>query len=189
MGLTVLAHNFARSLMLPLKELDKNLPKSGKIIDLGCGEGVVAAFLAKQKNRQVIGIDLNSRRIQETQVKNLKFLVADIRTYNLKDAGGVVLSDVLHHVDHDDQQKILTNISSSLKKDARLIIKEISTEEFIRSKLSRFWDFVFYPKEKIYFRKASDLVKMLENLGFSVRIKSASHFFPGSTNIFICTKK
>ena len=189
MDLKTKFHNFARSMMLPLAELDRSLPKKGKIIDLGCGEGVIAIHLAGRKNRQVLGIDINAKRVQKTHLKNLKFKVADIRNYNLKNVDGVVLSDVLHHINPQDQKKVLSNIASSLKRGSRLIIKEINTEEFIRSKLSRFWDFVFYPKEKIYFLSAGVLIKNLQDLGFVVKRKTSSHFFPGSTNLFICTKK
>lgn len=174
--------------MLPLEEIDRILPDSGLIVDLGCGEGVIASFLAQNSQRDVLGVDLNESRIQNSNSKNLKFIHGDIRKYNLKNASGVVLSDVLHHISFQDQDAVLKNISQNLKRGGILIIKEIDTGDLIRAKLSRFWDFVFYPKEKIYFSSAKTLIGKLKKLGFKVKLEKTTKFFPGSTNLFICNK-
>ena len=136
----------------------------------------------------VIGIDLDEKRLKESVRKNLRFKVGDIRKFKLDKTDGVIISDVLHHVSFEDQKSILKNIAKSLKKGSVLVIKEIDTGEFIRSKLSRFWDFVFYPGDKIYFNDAKILKKSLESLGFTVSIKRPTRLFPGSTTLFICKK-
>lgn len=174
--------------MLPLKSIDKLLPQKGKIIDLGCGEGIIASFLARNQNRQITGVDINIRRLPSTSEKNLRFEKADIRNYNLKSADGVVLSDVLHHINYSDQEKVLKNIASNLKSGGVLIIKEIDNQEFFRSKLSRFWDFVFYQKEKIYFQTAKNLKNKLQKLGLKVFIERPCRLFPGSTTLLVCHK-
>lgn len=181
-------YDFLRTLILPLAEIDESLPQKGTIVDLGCGEGTVAKYLAQNKKRNVIGVDIDKTRLKSSTLKNLKFQHADIRNYNLKNVEGAVLSDVLHHINFDDQKKVLANIGNGLKRGGILIIKEIDTQEFIRSKLSRFWDFLFYPSEKIYFSNSKDLVKELKSLGFKVSIKRSSRLFPGSTTLFFCKK-
>lgn len=186
--LNMQVYDFLRTLMLPLEEIDRSLPSKGKIIDLGCGEGIIAKYIAQNKNRKVIGVDLNQKRLENGKFKNLKFELADIRNYNLKNANAVILSDVLHHINFADQNRILKNIANSLKKNATLIVKEIDTGEFIRSRLSRFWDFVFYPREKIYFQDAKELKKKLEGLGFKVSLYRPTRLFPGSTTLFVCKK-
>lgn len=174
--------------MLPLEEIDRSLPRKGRIVDLGCGEGIVARYLAKNSKRQVIGVDLDEKRLKKSQFENLQFELADIRSYELKNARGVILSDVLHHLNFIDQDKVLINITKNLKKGGVLIIKEIDTLEFVRSKLSRFWDFIFYPKEKIYFSNSDNMSRKLTKLGFKVLLKRPARFFPGSTALFICKK-
>ena len=175
--------------MLPILEIDALLPKSGKIIDLGCGQGLIADYLAGESNRVVIGVDLDKKRLPKSEKNNLRFESADIRQYDLKTATGVVISDVLHHINYEDQHKLLENVSKSLKRGSILIIKEINAKDFPRSTLSRFWDFVFYPKEKIYFSSSEDLIASLKKFGFDVKKKETKKWFPGSTNLYICTKK
>lgn len=181
-------YDFLRSLMLPLDKIDKALPKRGKIIDLGCGEGVTAKLLAQTRTRNVIGVDNNRKRLPDSFQKNLKFILADIRNYDLKDANAVIISDVLHHLSYKDQKKLLNKIATGLKKGGIFLIKEIDTDEFLRSRLSRFWDFIFYPKDKIYYQNSKDLIKKCRALGFKVRLIRALRIFPGSTNLFICQK-
>ncbi len=184
----MLLYERLRSLIIPLAEIDNNLPKEGKIYDLGCGQGVIAKYVARRKNRRVIGIDINGNRIPHTGLKNLSFSNADIRQVNLKQASGIILSDVLHHLNKSDQKKLLSKIFTDLKKEGILVIKEIDELEQLRSKLSRFWDFVLYPKDKISYWNSNDLINFLEKLGFKVKMLRSSRLFPGSTNLFIARK-
>lgn len=174
--------------MLPLKQIDELVPKKGVILELGCGEGVISQYLAKESSRSITGIDLDFTRLSELNPKNLKFIHGDITKCSLPKADGVVISDVLHHIDQSNQAEVLKRVYKALNKDGVLIIKEINTEDKIRSKLSRFWDFVFYPMDRIYFSSSTSLIKLLNEIGFEVSMQKASLYFPGSTNIYICQK-
>lgn len=177
-----------KQLFLPLKEIDQSLPQRGKIIDLGCGEGFVAKYLARRQQRSVVGVDLSKSRLPKTDLKNLRFECLDIITFNISGAKGIILSDVLHHLDLSKQKKLLFKISKNLTKGSVLVIKEIDTQEFIRSKLSRFWDFIFYPQDKIYYSGSQHFKLFLENLGFHVKLIRTSRLFPGSTTLYIARK-
>lgn len=177
-----------KRLVLPLKEIDQSLPQRGLIIDLGCGEGSIAKYLARQQQRNVVGVDLSKDRLPKTNLKNLRFECLDIINFNISGAKGIILSDVLHHLDLFKQKKLLSKIAKNLKKGSVLVIKEIDTQEFIRSKLSRFWDFIFYPQDKIYYSGSQYLKLLLENLGFRVKLIRTSRLFPGSTTLYIARK-
>ncbi len=182
-------HIALRLLILPLKEIDRAIPKKGLIIDLGCGEGVVALYLSKKLNRQVIGIDVNKKRLPKSTQKNLIFRNADITKMSFEKISGAVLSDVLHHLILKDQHKLLKKIFKNLNKNGVLIIKEIDTSEFIRSKLSRVWDYILYPQDKITFTNYKYLKQILTKTGFTVKITRPCRYFPGSTTLYVCTKK
>lgn len=186
--MTQTIYDTLRFWMLPLAQVDELIPKKGTIIDLGCGEGVIAKYLAHIKSRTIIGVDNNKKRLQKSKLKNLQFKLADIRKYPLKKADAVIFSDVLHHLSYVDQKVLLAKVAKALKKNGILLIKEIDTKEFVRSSLSRFWDFVFYPKDKIYYHNSEKFKTDLEKLGFVVEVKRASRLFPGSTTLFVCQK-
>ncbi len=174
--------------MLPLMEIEENIPINGTIVDLGCGEGIIAEYLAQNKLRTVVGVDINAKRLKKSGQKNLRFRFADARKYPLAGINSVVLSDVLHHMNFKDQDIILKNIAKGLKKGGVLLIKEIDANEFLRGGLSRFWDFILYPNEKVYFNDAKALESKLIKLGFRVKLKKTMRLFPGSTTLLICRK-
>ena len=177
-----------RGLILPLDAIDKFLPQKGRVIELGCGEGVISKFLAQKKGRSVIGMDIDKKRLPNQNEENLKFINCDISKSKIPKARGFVVSDVLHHLSSNDQKKIIKKVYSSLAKDGVLIIKEIDSDQKVRSKLSRLWDFILYPNDKISYWKASELVRFLSLCGFRVKMTRKSKLFPGSTNLFVASK-
>lgn len=179
--------------IFPFKQMEKYLPDKGEIVDIGCGEGVFSIYLSlKSKKREVYGIDTDKKRIDLAQkaaigITNLKFLVANALVWE-KNVAAIAVSDVFHHFSLTDQEKFLKKTYSLLNKSGCLIIKEINKNDIFRAKLSRLWDLILYPKDKINYWATNDLVKKLKKLGFKVIVKRASFFFPGSTVIYICSK-
>lgn len=178
-----------RKLILPLEEINTNLPSMGQIVDLGCGQGIIAEFLAQTKTRNVVGMDSDTSRLPKSYQKNLNFIKQDLTKVKLSKINGAVISDVLHHLEPKDQKTLLKKVYLALEKKGVLIIKEIDTGEFVRSKLSRFWDFILYPHEKIYFQSALHLKKFLINTGYKqIEILRPCRLFPGSTTLIVGRK-
>lgn len=174
-------------LLWPLKQIDSALPKQGLIVDLGCGDGAVAAYLAKASpHRQVIGLDLHPPKFN---LSNLVFKSQNILQANLKSAAGCLLSDVLHHLSSQQQQLLLDRISHQLKTGSVCVIKEINRASMIRSKLSRAWDWLLYPQDKINYYSAPELISTMKKLNFRVKYQPVSLWFPGSVNLFTCIKQ
>lgn len=181
-------YDFLRAQILPLEEINKAIPKKSKVVELGCGEGVISRYLALTPSRQITGIDIDKSRLKVSSKKNIKFICADITKTNLKGFDSAVISDVLHHLKKKDQKKLLEHLSKSFRKDDVLVIKEIDTKEFIRCNLSRLWDFLLYPKDKISYWDSDTLRTLLSDLNFNVQVKRTNRLFPGSTTLFICKK-
>lgn len=183
-----------KPLIIPLKTIDRNLPSKGVIYDLGCGEGTVASFLGQKNDRQVIGIDKNRSRVSKANIlnssNNVKFQTGDLVKMKFHPRpSGIIISDVLHHLKPSDQQKLLTNIYKTLNPGGKLIIKEINKEEILRTALSRLWDFLLYPKDRIHYFKATSLIKLLKNQGYRRVSRQTAHpWMPASINLFIATK-
>lgn len=183
-----------KSFLWPFADINAALPKTGTIIDLGCGDGLVACYLAGHgSQRHVIGIDLDSVKINQARaikpkLKNLKFITQDITRTRLNQASGCLVSDVLHHLSKIDQLKLLRHISRQLKPGAICLIKEADKSDFIRSRLTRLWDWLLYPHDQINYYASQTLIKLMRQLRFSVKFMPLRRFFPGSVNLFVCTK-
>ena len=90
--------------LCPFEEIEKYLPRQGVALDIGCGYGLLANFLAlKSDQRQVIGLDNSLKRlaVAKSTVKNrpnIKFIQKDVSALDLPACQAVVMSDVLHHL-------------------------------------------------------------------------------------------
>lgn len=183
-----------RWLVCPFDRMEKLIPKRGTIVDVGCGEGVLSIFLAiTSDGREIIGIDLNKRRIETARrasykYKNTSFMVQSAVALKIK-SDCIIVSDVFHHLSSEDQLLFLKITHRYLKKNGLLVIKEINKDDRIRAPLSRIWDLIFYPKDQINYWTEKKLKHKLNSLGFKVKVKREALYFPGSTLLYICTKK
>jgi 2-polyprenyl-6-hydroxyphenyl methylase/3-demethylubiquinone-9 3-methyltransferase len=54
-----------RYITAPFNEMEKMVPKKGKILDIGCGHGLFELILKSKSNKRVItAIDPDSKKIQ-----------------------------------------------------------------------------------------------------------------------------
>lgn len=183
----------------PFIEVEKLIPKSGTILDLGCGEGLFTNFLAlSSSGREILGVDLDKSRIQEADrgVENVKFLYGDATLAQLSKASCIILFHLLHHLNSfKTQEKLLSKCANLLTKNGQLIIVEVEPRFSYKYWLAYFTDHFLVPRlfekkfhTKIYFRKRNEWVRLLKNYGLSCKVISADKGKPFSHVIFNCQK-
>ncbi|RFS19569.1 methyltransferase domain-containing protein [Chitinophaga silvatica] len=105
--------------------LKQHIPDGGRVLDVGCGNGVISRHLG-QFGYQVLGIDISEKTIAAANKANthanVKFaaisaedLTAQGETYD-----AVICSEVLEHL--DQPALLLNTIHASLKDDGLLIV-------------------------------------------------------------------
>lgn len=124
---------FLRSFIFPFHKLENYIPKEGKIIDIGCGHGVMSILLAKaSQKRKVLGIDPDQEKIRVAKklgqgIKNLTFKAVYLRQIKRKFDAAVIV-DVLYLLPDKEKLEILKEARRRLKKNGKLILKETSKE-------------------------------------------------------------
>lgn len=97
-------------------------PLEGKsVLDLGCGYGWHCKFAVEQGARQVLGIDLSQKMIEEAKRRNsgegILYQVCGIEEYEYPEAAWdcVVSNLALHYI--EDLDSIFEKVHQTLKKD------------------------------------------------------------------------
>jgi SAM-dependent methyltransferase len=167
----------------PFLEIERATPKSGVIIDLGCGEGILTNFLAiSSPERKLIGVDIDESRIKRADrgLRNTIFVKGDVIKYKLPECDCIVLSHVFHHLlSYNDQQILVDRISKRLEKGDKLIIAEVDrgmTAKYVLSWLVDSFVFPILFENKImnlnsYHRSRKGWIKLLKKNGFKLRVK------------------
>jgi len=125
--------------------LADNVPRQGKILDLGCGYGIISNMLAlTSPDREITGIDYDEEKIRVASSgflnsPLLKFEAADIRSYNITLKDCIILSDVLHYLPPSDQENLLLRCMQNLNEGGCILIRDADAARKIghsRSKIT-----------------------------------------------------
>ncbi|MEQ9357375.1 class I SAM-dependent methyltransferase [Coleofasciculus chthonoplastes] len=171
-------YNYLRIFILPIAEIAKYVPEKGKILDVGCGYGILDIYLAKTSpNRQVIGSELNSKRVKiassvSRTIENVEFFQENLLQGDKPEKfDGVVLIDLLHHITSIQQQQLLQAVANILKKDGQLIIKDMDTKPAFKFYWNLVHDKLMTGFERLNFIGHQELIVKLEEQGFNVSFK------------------
>ena len=123
-----------------------DLRSNARVVDIGCGQGLIASLLQACANAQAAGhwpaawpvlasavaytgIELMPKDVAraEAALRNLplapRFVCADMCTAALPACDLVVILDVLHYVDHAAQDALLARVRDALLPDGRLLLR------------------------------------------------------------------
>ena len=185
-----LRHDPFYSLLL----LEKLVPAGARILDLGCAQGLLAAWLCAAQQcyleglwnsscsppelvKSYRGIDRNKSEIRRARLalgSRVEFVEGDIVVEQLSGATVIVLLDVLHYLDYAAQLKLLRAIRCALPMDGFLLLRLGDCEGGVRAHISGCVDRLVlrvrgYRKGKIYRRPLTEWLLLLGEVGFAVQ--------------------
>jgi predicted exporter/SAM-dependent methyltransferase len=127
--------------------LDALVPERGLILDLGCGHGLVAHWLALgAAGRTVTGVDFDEEKLAVARRAcadpvRVRFESGDIRSWSGPAADAVLMLDVLHYWRPDQQAELLARARALLRPGGRLILREgIAGEAGAGRRRTAFWE-------------------------------------------------
>ncbi len=116
------------------------MPKTGKIVDVGCGYGFLPYMLMyKGRQREIVGVDYDDEKIAVAdncvdKSNKLSFAVGDVTVYDFPPADGFIISDVLHYLKEEQQIQVIENCVSKLNKGGILVIRDADKDLESRQK-------------------------------------------------------
>lgn len=111
------------------------IPASKKVLDLGCGTGILAERLSREERfSKIIGIDLRSYPEWETFVnEKIFFTVANkdgsFKLIKEEKPNSIILTWTLHHMPYIEQKEYVRNLYSFMPYESKMIILEDSYSE------------------------------------------------------------
>jgi 1-acyl-sn-glycerol-3-phosphate acyltransferase len=124
------------------------MPKTGKIVDVGCGYGFLPYMLIfKGRERIVLGVDYDEEKISVAhncvdKSDKLTFDVGDVTVYEFPLADGFIISDVLHYLKEEQQVQVIENCVSKLKPGGILVIRDADKDIATRQKGTWYTEFM-----------------------------------------------
>jgi len=118
---------------------------TGPVVDLGCGHGAGLALVAfRDPHRVLYGCDLSERRIQAARRAlsgyDARISVADVRTFEIPEAGLILVLDVLQYIGDAEQAALLARCAAALSPGGLLILRAPDTDGGLLAKTTAWLD-------------------------------------------------
>lgn len=157
------------------RQIEQFVPKEGTIVDLGCGYGIFANYLGIcSSKRKIVGVDKDDQKIKKAYhgLGNVSLKIGDATKMNFKNLDGLILHDVLHHLDsYREQESLLRKCISMLDEHGVLFVVEIDNYSFWKLALARVTDFILYKGDDVFYRFQRDMLQLLFRFFSSENIK------------------
>jgi len=181
-------HTTIRAWTAPFEKLETFVPTEGLVLEIGCGHGLVATFLAlSSTKRRVLGIDIDSQKIAlatETARRlspgeaSLSFEVRESGDLPANDHGwdAIVFADVLYLIRPDDRFELLAKCAQSLSPGGVLVVKEVDTQPRFKARIAQIQEFLatrvlrITEGDNLDFPSAAELAEQLRAVGLAPAI-------------------
>ena len=171
-----------------IKNIKKELNRSLKVVDVGCGDGIVTQHIINSLTNEdvVYGVDYDLVRLKRLASKiNIKIIEGDATNLPIENdfADIVTIHHVMEHI--PDETKAITELKRIMKPDGYLIIG-VPHEGGILGKILRIVHRRMYNSEKnlkhgwhVNFYSRNSMTKKLKKQGLNViEIKGIGAIFP-----------
>jgi SAM-dependent methyltransferase len=182
------------------------LPDGARVLDLGCGRGLLAAWLlaAEQLARQgqwcapvpapqglsFRGVELmareadcGNRALQPVHGQRVQLSAGDMRSTELGGADAIVILDVMHYIEPHEQERLLDQVRAALDRGGLFITRVGDARSGWRFRLSQLVDCCMafaqgHGATRMWCRPVTEWIGALEARGFAVESRSMSQGTP-----------
>ncbi|MCG3141447.1 MAG: Trans-aconitate 2-methyltransferase [Anaerolineae bacterium] len=159
-----------------LEEIEQYLPDEGEVLDLGCGFGLFALYMATcRPHIRVIGVDINRERIAiaENSAKklglgNIRFITEDLTAWKPEQKVTAAYSlDVFHHIPLSAGNRLILDLFQHLEPGGKFLLKDIDAADKPQLLFTYLLDLLMSPRDPYSYRTAAAWQEQLRATGFS----------------------
>jgi SAM-dependent methyltransferase len=189
------------------------IPDGGRLLDLGCGYGLLPALLLAAQDRyrcgdwpadwppppldlDLHGVELRPDRVQAARAalgRQAAVEQGDLRTAPLPASAVIVILDVLLYLDHAQQRAVLSRVMDALLPGGVLLLREADAAGGFPYHVTRCAERFAgmgrgRPRQALTYRAAGQWQELLVELGFTVRAQRMDQGTPFCNVLFVATK-
>ncbi|CAN5435323.1 hypothetical protein BH09PLA1_BH09PLA1_03620 [soil metagenome] len=190
-----------RSWLCPMTVVAREVPVSGRILDIGCGHGLFPALLASgSSQRSIVGVDPSEGKIAVARgttktLPTISYIQGSVLDLNDGPYDAITILDVLYLLPDELKRRILAHARTLIKDDGVFLLKTNDThprwkfgvvrlEEWLMVKLLRY---TF--GGELHFRSSEQYLQMLDEAGFSAEVRRVDGWRPVPHRLFVCRPK
>lgn len=190
------------------------LPDNARILDLGCGRGLLAAWLlaaqrllddnawnteiTPPRGLQFRGVELDAQRaarchraLQARHGKRVELIGGDMRAADMSEVDVITILDALHYIPHADQDRVLDRVRAALGQEGLFITRVGDAAAGWRFALSQFVDRCVASLQtrslmSTWCRPLTEWLSVLEARGFAVQTLPMSEGTLFANTLLIC---
>jgi SAM-dependent methyltransferase len=188
------------------------LPTRGRLLDLGCGQGVLTALLRAAAERHAggdwpadwpappdalttRGVELSPKRVRiaQTALGNDAVMQGDIRSVPLPPCDAIVILDVLLYLRPDEQATVLARCADALVPGGILLLREADADGGVPFQITRWAELIAsatrgHWRQPLTYRPSADWSTLLGRLGFDTTALPMSQGTPFANTLFIARR-
>ena len=190
-----------RNLLCPMSDVEVQVPREGRILELGCGHGLFSALMAvSSPQRSVVGVDPSSVKIgtasrMARRLRNVEFFQGSIDDVLEDGLNAIAIIDVLYLVPVEEKLRVLRRCHDLLGPEGRLILKTNDTHPVWKYRWAWFEEVLMTTlgltmnRGSLHFIACTETTKLLLQAGFSdVKVNHLPSLLPYPHTLFSCIR-
>lgn len=200
-ALPVRAHVTVRWATCPFPAVAAQLPPAGRILEVGCGHGLLALYLALESaEREVVGIDVDEDKLAAARAAaagaGLRATFEAVQGAGLPDGpwAGIAIVDVLYLLAAEDQRSLLRSCAELVSPGGTLVVKEMALEPRWKARWNRVQETMsvkllgITEGEQLTFLPPAEMAAAMREGGVTVRDRPIHRGYPHPHHLLVGQK-